>query len=417
VLLVVHGCALRQWLPLGGPPPGAYSEDDLHADLAEFADRFDAQVSAATDEINRTTTNREIRKRALMMKLHSIPVVQETAYDEDPQHALGDLMVVMILLRHYLTDGDGREILGDAQPIARQAVNELNDDLRAIANKVASPENVAKAVAEIENFARRNSIRGGEFNLQRARKTAATIDRQGALGAIVGVPLAPFRALEGVSAGAAAIHEFNDTAEHFAHIVEALPRRTRWQIELLLYDVEDREAVAQTLAALQSVAASADRAAVAIDRLPADLEAAFDDSEAALAEANRALVAARELMDPLRDTAEQLQRASASWATILARDERATPTGRPFDIREWTTAARQLGATAAELRGLTDELQALTESGRLGSALADATAAADTRMQALVDRAAWRGAQLLAGAFALLVAYRLVAARLRRSPA
>jgi hypothetical protein len=210
------------------------------------------------------------------------------------------------------------------------------------------------------------------------------------------------------------VHEFNKTAEQFAHIVEVLPRELRWQIELLLYDVEDRDTVMQTLGALESVARSADRTSLAIDRLPGDLRAALGDSQASLAEANRALVSATELMGPLQSTAEQLRLASASWVEILARDDETESTGRPFDVREWESAVRQLAVTAAELRGLTGQLQMLTESQALGTALEDAASVTETRIQALVDRAAWRGAQLILGFFVLLLAYRLLSSRLRR---
>jgi hypothetical protein len=414
LLVIGPGCALRPWVPFVGAPAGAYSEADLRADLGEFANRFDARVSAAADAIKQAAPSRDIRKRTLTWKSRAIPIVHETAYIEGPQDALAALMVLMVMLRQYLVDGDGQAALGEGQPVAIEAIDELTDDLLQIARKVARPEAVAETMRDIEDFARQNPIRGDEFNIQRARKAASELERANAFGAIVGAPMAPFRALEGVGSGAAAVHEFNKTAEQFAHIVEVLPRELRWQIELLLYDVEDRDTVMQTLGALESVARSADRTSLAIDRLPGDLRAALGDSQASLAEANRALVSATELMGPLQSTAEQLRLASASWVEILARDDETESTGRPFDVREWESAVRQLAVTAAELRGLTGQLQMLTESQALGTALEDAASVTETRIQALVDRAAWRGAQLILGFFVLLLAYRLLSSRLRR---
>jgi hypothetical protein len=83
-------------------------------------------------------------------------------------------------------------------------------------------------------------------------------------------PMAPFRALQGVESGAAAIHEFNTTARQLGDIAAALPEETRWQLELFLYDVEERETVIAGLAAFQKLAdSSAQLSATAAD-LPAD---------------------------------------------------------------------------------------------------------------------------------------------------
>jgi hypothetical protein len=413
LLVTLSGCAVRPWVPFVGPRAPAYSEADLRTDLGEFANRFDARVSAAADLIKESAPDRAIRKRTLTWKSRTIPIVHDTAYIEGPQDALAAMMVLMVMLEQYLAEGDGRTALGDGQPIAIEAIEELTDDLLQIAGKVASPGAVEETMADIEEFARRHPIRGGEFNVQRAREATHELEHANALTAIVGVPMAPFRALEGVSSGAAAVREFNETAEEFAHIVEALPRELRWQVELLLYDIEDRDTVTQMLAALATVAASADRTSLAIDRLPADLRTALGDSRASLAEANRALVSATALMGPLETTAQELRLASASWVEILARDDDAGPPGHPFDVREWESAVRQLAVTTAELRGLTSQWQTLTESQALGSVIQDAATVTETRVQALVDRAAWRGGQLILGFFVLLFAYRLFSSRLR----
>ena len=69
----------------------------------------------------------------------------------------------------------------------------------------------------------------------------------------------PFRALTGVSEGAQGIREFNRTALQLADLFADLPRLVRWELELLLYDVEDRETLTQSLAAFQVLAESSHR--------------------------------------------------------------------------------------------------------------------------------------------------------------
>ena len=83
--------------------------------------------------------------------------------------------------------------------------------------------------------------------MQGIEAAVAQVPKQGAFAWLINLPMSPFRALEGVSSGAAAIREFNQTALQLTNRVALLPQQIRWQMELLLYDVEDRETVIQAL--------------------------------------------------------------------------------------------------------------------------------------------------------------------------
>ena len=79
--------------------------------------------------------------------------------------------------------------------------------------------------------------------------------------------MAPFRAIAGVESGAQAIHEFNATAAQFTEIVDQLPQRMRWQIELLSYDLQEQGGVLeQSLDSFHMVAESANRLSLAAER-------------------------------------------------------------------------------------------------------------------------------------------------------
>ena len=106
---------------------------------------------------------------------------------------------------------------------------------------------------------------------------------------------------------------------------------------------------------------------------------------------------AREIAGPLQVTATQLREASAAWREILGPHD---PTRRAagesgFDVRDLQSAASAIGTAAVELRGLAAELDGFSGSAGL-------------------DRLFWRAAALLAVFFALLLGYRVLAARLVR---
>ena len=123
------------------------------------------------------------------------------------------------------------------------------------------------------------------------------------------------------------------------------------------------------------------------------------DSKGAIEEANQALLTARDILVPLTQVSENVKLAGDSWAALFPKRRDGEPPGRPFDVREWQSAAAQIGTSAGELRALAVEINTLT---------------AGTKLEAAVDHAAWRAAQLVALFFALLVGYRLLAWRLAR---
>ncbi|MCA9773869.1 MAG: hypothetical protein KC466_15735, partial [Myxococcales bacterium] len=128
-------------------------------------------------------------------------------------------------------------------------------------------------------------------------------------------------------------------------------------------------------------------------------------------ELNEATVRARDLAKLLGPVLADARAASDAWAGIFAPTPGAEP-GRPFDVREWESAAGRLGGTAGELRGLAVELRALLDSPRwaaLGTEMASPVAQARRDATALVDLVAWRAVQVIAFFFGCLLVYRLAA--------
>jgi hypothetical protein len=387
------------------------SEAELHEALADYSARFAAVVGGAADEIHGGTRDLRIRKRALLWKIRVIPLVQEAAFSADAREGYLSVLTLAVLMRQYLTEGDGRSVFADLQPGAAAAARELEDEARRLGAEFLAAKDLERATRQVEEFARRRPIRGTEFDAQAAHLAIAEVHTSGAFAWVVDLPMAPFRALEGVSSGAQAIHEFNQTAAAFSQVVEGIPQQLRWQSELLLYDVEDRETLVQGLAAFQSLTESAARASAAVEALPAELRTTLADSEDALVRANQVLASAQALVGPLNETAQHLGEAGAAWAGIFQRDGEARSQGRPFDVTEWERTAREIGVASERLAELTAQLRGLVESQQFDAALGHVSTTvglAETSAQEVVDAAAWRGLQLLVAFFVLLLAYRLI---------
>jgi hypothetical protein len=403
---LVPGCASLPFrLPFMGPQglsPG-FTQEDLELELGGYAGSFSSVVGSTADQITQEAAQRLVRKRALIWRLRMIPAVQTTAFEPDAQHAYLDTLTLAVMQRQYLESGDGRALFAAQQPLAVGAARDLEQRALDIGTRFLTRAELTRVRLAVDALAKRYPIQGTDFSLLRASGARQAAPSSDVLSSVLSLPLAPFHALEGVDTGAAAIQEFNQTARRFASIVQQLPDQVRGQAQLLLYDVEDRDTVVQGLAAFESLAASADRASASLEQLPVSLQQTLDGSKGTVAEARQTVEQARALAPALSQTAASLQQASAAWLAILGPHQPpgAAPAERPFDLQQWEDALRVLGTTAGQLRGLAEDLDRLSASGAVGPAL---------------DRAFWHAAALMGLFFALLLAYRVLAARLARPP-
>ncbi|HEX5067808.1 MAG TPA: hypothetical protein VFY49_16935, partial [Myxococcota bacterium] len=372
LLLLTTGCSIlrapMRWVGIGGAG-GDVTLEGLRQELAFQAASFAGAVTTASDDITGATTNRRIRRYALIWRLRVIPLAQRAAFNDDPRAGYLQSLLLATLQRNYFETGDGKDLFGPQQPIAIETAQRLEQQAADIGQRFLKKQELAAVVAEVKRYAAQFPIQGREFSMQRAISGAAQLQQSDLFTQVLSIPLAPFRALEGVDSGAQAIREFNVTARRFNDILAQLPEQLRGELELLLYDVEDRETVMEGLAAFQSLAQSADRASVTVSELPEDLrtnlQAVIEGSNQSVVRIAAAVDQLRAISGPLDDTAKNLREASVAWREVIGswdqRNSDPTP-GRPFDIREWGQTASQIGTAAGELRGLATDVKQVEPS-------------------------------------------------------
>jgi hypothetical protein len=407
------GCAS---VPLPQPWQGSretatrISQEELASELAAFANRFAGRVSTAGEQIAASNDDPLVRRRAVLWGLRLNPVVREAAFLPNPKQGYLQLLTITVMMHAYLTEGDGNDLFGDLQPVAVSTSSILLDDALAVGARFIEPEYLAVVKAEVAELAARFPIQGTQFSMLRASEVVEAARGSGAFAYVTSLPLAPFTALRGVDNGAAAVRDFNLTAQRFSTVVAGLPETLRGEMQILLLDADDLRTLNRSVAALEVASASAARASLAMEQLPDQLRATLDEevrallgesqealgrAEQALGHAEQALARAGEIAGPLQETALQIREASALWREILGPHD-PSPRGADeaaFDIREWEDTAQAIGSAAAELRALAGELQE--------HSLADE-----------IDRLFWRAVALLVVFFALLLIYRLITARM-----
>lgn len=405
LVALVAGCtSVRATLAaFPGAAPAGPTAADLHAALAVWARSFQGLVVAACDQIRAASREREARRSSLIWQIRLIPLSKQAAFLPDAQEAYVTALALATAQRDYLESGEGRELFGAQQPIAVDAARQIQANAVGVGRAFLNDRQLARLQAEVDQLVARHPIRG-TFGAEALFEGFAETSSSGLFSWVIDLPMVPFRALSGVSDTAQAVSAFNETAREFTDTVADLPHLTRWQLELLLYDAEELEAVDRALLAAESFADGAERISGAAETLPqqlgAELAARLEQARATLAELDSALARAENLSGPLAHVADRVGEASAQWTALLAElgeGEEAEAEGRPFDVREYESAADRIADASRELRALVADLRGLD-------------AGAGT---ALLNAAFLRAGLLILVFFVALAAYRFAASRLR----
>lgn len=427
LLLPLCGCAeLPRALssvtePLGlSTPANEMTESELHSELAEFSARFASVMGSLGERVISDGASAQVRRRALLLRVQLVPLVQQHALDRDPRSGYVALLSLTVMLRLYVTAEDGHLDFGPHQKVVAASVRQLEDELVELGGRFLEPDRLDPLRDEIETFARENRPTR-DFTTARVEDSLFEAKSDPRFTRILELPMAPFRALSGVEQGPAAIREFTQTARTFAAIVATLPMQLRWQADLLVYETLRAEAVSDALGALEQTAASAQRLSAASERLPEDLAQALAASEAPLRALDDTLVRVGDLLEPLRSTASEIAHAGNAWADLVDEDDRGDgrdgsdePDGASAeepDLEAWQRTAEQIGQAALRLSAAARSIDALLEGGSEHGENMDGRPI-DARLRDLVDHIFERIVMLLVVVLALALAYRFLAPRL-----
>ena len=406
LLLGLVGCASLTQRIASVRIPGVQSgptEADLRRALGSWASTFASLVTAASDRIRAASKLGETRRNTLLWQLRIVPLARQAAYLPDVQQAYVASLALANAQHAYLTMGEGRKLFGEQQPIAVDVAQALEEDMVDLGKAFLSERQIAQLQTQVDDLVARHPIQGTFAADALVTGLSESTTSGGVFSWVVDLPMVPFRALSGVTDTAQAVSDFNDTARAFTETVNELPQQTRWELELLLYDAEELEAIERALAAGEAVSQAADRISLVAEKLPqavgAELGARRDEARATIGELDQALARAESMSGPLVHVADRVGDASAQWTALLT-EMRAggSSDGRPFDVRDYEATAGRIADAGRELRGLVSDLRSLDPA----------------TSRSLIDTATWRAALLIGVFFAGLIAYRLVVSRLGR---
>jgi hypothetical protein len=246
-------------------------------------------------------------------------------------------------------------------------------------------------------------------------------DQRGLIESVISIPLSPVRALEGVDRTPEAIYDFSMTTRRLTDIVQEMPESSRWQLLLLLYDLQETEMAKSFLNSLEKISDSSTRLAATTEQFTSLLK----DSNDTQAELRQTLLQVNESAEQLRQlfnaaqqtavgfsqTAHDVNLALTSWTQAArATDEAIShfkpPTSQPeteqvpkTDLKETADAVRE---AASEIKLISENLPARTER-------------VVTQINLLTTRLTINLAILIVLIFGLFIAYLLIKNKTRLS--
>jgi hypothetical protein len=353
---------------------------------------------------------------------------------KEPITAFVETWGLCVRYRMYTEEGEGSKRFGKHQDVAVAATWKIEERIEQIGREFLKEDIFLETRNQVHNFAHQNPITGTYSNII----VFATETRPGqpsAFDNVLSIPMSPFTALKGVDRTATAISDVRGSIDRISNVVEDLPESAKWQLLLLLLEIEDIEAVKSILASMTKLSDSSVRFADSAEKLPeqlrqqlsiliedidkkqANLQTTIEKAEKTsvsieqtLVQAEKVAVSFQSTINDVNQTATEWEKAANATGEALAEinkmrtPRRDTAPKTPFNIKDYQDTAETVTATVSELRNLIAEVREFTES--------DDLAKSSFAAKQWVNYLALRIALLVIIIFVLALLYRIVATRI-----
>ena len=286
-----------------------------------------------------------------------------------------------MIVRDYAESVRAQAILGDHREILLEMALDLEEEILSIGSRHFTQEQLDEAAAQIENFADRHPL-SDRFGFE---STHVEVSEGGAIAALLSVPIAPMRGLEGAGNTSDAIMRVAALGRTVGHIVRYLPVNVRWQLELLLIELQSLDLVQQAGSDFTRLSASIERASKTAETMPADvrkeievgltslersqegIQTTLRAASETLGDLDQSLAQAQDVLGGVKAATVDLAKAGAAWErtakatkelvdTVVAirpSDDKAGDGDEVgFDIGDYERTSSEIHAVVVQLRGL-----------------------------------------------------------------
>ena len=407
-------------------PKSQLSREELQDTLNRFEDFFATSIKQGASELDMLLPGAKTQRLTLLWRTRCIGTLHTILEQDDPLVAFIDTWALSLRMTVYFGSGEGSKLFEPHQEVALSTATQIEAEIERISQKLLEPTIFEQTQRDLRAFALANPIRGA-FSKTLAYASQVKKGTPGPVETVINLPLVPFRAIEGVDRGSVAISDFSTTAERFSDIVEELPESIRWQLLLMLYELEETEMVRSFLTSLAEVAASSRQLTTVSEQLPGQIrtelstfveqvdtkQAAFQET---LQQAQTTTETLNALIEQVENTAAMLTvTASEGQQTALAWQATVEAVGKTFGLPKTPDANQASGFDIAELNATARNVtEAATEIRRLNEELVANSEVLSAQTHRLTSDVTWKLALLMGLAFLLALVYRIFTARLVR---
>ena len=303
----------------------AVTAEQIRIRMRSLVEPLSGVIVESADLIGAGTTNRSVRREALLWKLEGVPALREALFRQNPYVAIMDSWVLTWQMIDYFESGRGREVLGDAAPIAVTTCQYLEAQIEEVTASMMISGDVSDARAFAREWARnhpiRYSIASRESTVKRVtelqlRKSFSTQEVAGSL-----------------------VVTMDDLTRRLSIYSTQLLDQSRWQAELFGLDMADDYQLEKVMPLTEVAVESATNAVEFLARL-----------EPAVREALIVAKTTPELIGRERATAIQAAQQEISRTMEFAQAERIATLEQITKERE--TAIQDLRQTISDERAL-----------------------------------------------------------------
>ncbi|NIP25410.1 MAG: hypothetical protein GWN67_07735 [Phycisphaerae bacterium] len=413
------GCRTGDVRTLGSgiaPTNGQISKEDIREQVDNFAEYYKATLRQTAVELNERLQTKKMERTTLQMRARMVQGLNAMLDQDDPLIAFIETWALCKRFRIYVEEGEGSTLFAEGQEIVIKAAKRMEAEIERVGH-IFMKDDVFEATAKnIAEFANVNPISGTFYNVI-VYATEVKKDQPNPFVSVLNLPMTPFRAMEGVDRTASAIYQFRDTAERFSDVVRELPESSRWQMELLMYDLEEADMVKMFLDSFTKFSESSAKMAVSVEELPEKLGKELSefvdevdrkqaDLQKTLAQAEKTTLAVNKTVEKLNALAKDTSETANAWEDAAKatgevvkgfnRSREADSSKSSFSLKEYHDAAEKTSQAATDIKELLASLEAFSESRKYGS---------------LTNHLTLRIMGLFFFVFVLVLAYRIIMVR------
>jgi hypothetical protein len=405
----IMGCAARETRTLGGsrtPQNGKISKEELRDELGKFEDFFISSMKQTAEAMNAASPTQRMQRTNVQMQMRVVEALHAMSNPDDAIVAFLDTWGLVVRLRLYVEEGEGRTLYGQHQSVAVSFMKTAESEIERIGNLFLTPQQFDESKKGIVSFARQNPVGGNYANLV-MYATKVQKEETGVLLSTLSIPMAPIRAMEGVDKTADAIGKFRTSADRFTNVLEQLPESSRWQMSILMDDFEESKMTQQLLKSLDDFTQSSSRLVEVLNAMPQQMRkevtTALNESGQAQANLQTTAKTSAEAAIAIKNASDSIGKLVSMFQSDTPRDVNAPP---PFGMRDFDTMLLNAGQTADKIAGAAAQLQQTSGT--------QSKIELQKQLSSLVDHIAWRLFQLLLAVFTLFMVCRYITKKITK---